>query len=84
MSQVSRSYDALMRLTRESRSIREGSARHVDYGYDKAANVLTLTYPSRTTIATRNDALEPRLTGNAAGKPVMTLFSVWPPVLVLS
>ncbi|MFW5733394.1 MAG: hypothetical protein ACOCZU_09270 [Planctomycetota bacterium] len=57
VSQVSRSYDGLMRLTRESQSIREGSARYVDYAYDKAANVLTLTYPSGTTIATSYDAL---------------------------
>jgi len=57
ISKVERSYDGLNRMTRESQSIREGAARHVDYAYDKSANVLTLTYPGGTIIATSYDAL---------------------------
>jgi len=57
VSKVERAYDGLNRMTRESQSIREGSVRHVDYAYDKAANVLTLTYPGGTEIVTSYDAL---------------------------
>ncbi len=57
VSAVARSYDGLNRMTRESQSIREGTTRNVDYAYDKSANVLTLTYPGGTVIATSYDAL---------------------------
>jgi len=57
ISKVERAYDGLNRMTRESQSIREGTARHVDYAYDKSANVLTLTYPGGTEIVTSYDAL---------------------------
>ncbi|MFA7237211.1 MAG: hypothetical protein WC058_10125 [Phycisphaeraceae bacterium] len=46
ISRVDRLYDGQLRLTRESQSIRESTARNVDYTYDKGANLLTLTYPS--------------------------------------
>jgi len=45
VSAVTRSYNGLMRLTRESQAIEEDAARHVDYDYDMAGNVLTLGYP---------------------------------------
>lgn len=57
VSKVDRLYDGLWRLTRESQSIREGGARHVDYDYDLAGNRLTLGYPGGTTIAMSYDAL---------------------------
>jgi RHS repeat-associated protein len=57
VSKVERAYDGLNRMTRESQSIREGTARNVDYAYDKSSNVLTLTYPGGTEIVTSYDAL---------------------------
>jgi hypothetical protein len=56
VSEVTRSYNGLMRLTRESQAIEEATARHVDYTYDDGGNVLTLDYPGGTTIATTFDS----------------------------
>ena len=55
-SSVTRSYNGLMRLTRESQAIEEDPARHVDYAYDLPGNVTQLNYPGGTTIATTYDA----------------------------
>jgi RHS repeat-associated protein len=51
VSKVERSYDALQRVTRESQTIREGTARNVDYAYDLGSSVLTRTYPDGTTLS---------------------------------
>lgn len=62
-SNVTRSYDGLMRLTREAQSIKQSAARHVDYAYDKAGNNLTLTYPSGIAIENTLDSLGRASTG---------------------
>jgi RHS repeat-associated protein len=65
VSAVTRSYDGLNRVTREAQSIRETTARNVDYVYDKASNVLTLTYPNGIKIETTFD---PRNRANLVGR----------------
>ena len=49
-SKSQRWYDGLGRLTREAQSIGTAAAKNVDYDYDAAGNVVTLTYPGGTAI----------------------------------
>jgi RHS repeat-associated protein len=69
-SVVTRQYDSLSHITRESLTVGAGPTRTLTSTYDAAGRRISMTYPSGITVATDHDALDRAKTITASGPNV--------------